>query len=57
MARLEQKISSLKCNAINEEVAEAEAQREAKEKDMLLKILSSNGFDLKEANKLSKYYI
>ena len=37
-------ISSLKCNAINKEVAEAEAQREAKEKDMLLKIISSNGF-------------
>jgi len=50
-------ISSLKCNAINEEVAEAEAQREAKEKDMLLKILSSNGFDLKEAEYFIKYYI
>ncbi len=50
-------ISSLKCNAINKEVAEAAAQREAKEKDMLLKILASNGFGQKEAENLAKYYI
>ncbi len=50
-------ISSLKCNAVNEEVAEAEEKKEAKEKQMLLKILTSNGIDLKESENFAKYYI
>ena len=45
MARLEMQISGLKCNAVNKEVAEAEEIKEAKEKQMLLKILTSNGID------------
>jgi hypothetical protein len=50
-------ISAFKCNAINIEVAEAEEKKEAKEKQMLLKILTSNGINLKEAENFAKYYI
>ena len=50
-------ISAFKFNAINIEVAEAEEKKEAKEKQMLLKILTSNGIDLKEAENFAKYYI
>ena len=50
-------ISAIKCNAIDIEVAEAEEKKEAKEKQMLLKILTSNGIDLKEAENFAKYYI
>ena len=45
MARLEMQISALKYNAVNKEVAEAEEKKEAKEKQMLLKILTSNGIE------------
>ena len=50
-------ISAFKYNAINKEVAEAEEKKEAKEKQMLLKILTSNGIDLKEAENFAKYYV
>ena len=50
-------ISAFKCNAINNEVAEAEEKKEAKEKQMLQKILTSNGIEEKEAEKFAKYYI
>ena len=49
--------SAFKCNAINIEVAEAEEKREAKEKQMLLKVLTSNGIEAKEAENFAKYYI
>ena len=49
MARLEMQISALKCNAVNKEVDEAEENKEAKEKQMLLKILTSNGIEQKES--------
>ncbi len=57
MARLEMQISALKCNAVNKEVAEAEEKKEAKEKQMLLKILTSNGIEEKESENFAKYYI
>ena len=50
-------ITSLKCKAVNKEVAEAEEKKEAKEKQMLLKILTSNGIEEKEAENFAKYYI
>ena len=50
-------ISAIKCNAIDIEVAEAEEKKEAKEKQMLLKILTSNGIKSKEAENFAKYYI
>jgi hypothetical protein len=50
-------ISAFKCNAINIEVAEAEEKKEAKEKQMLLKILTSNGIEKKESENFAKYYI
>ena len=57
LEKLEIKISALKCNAINIEVAEAEEKKEAKEKQMLLKILTSNGIEEKEAENFAKYYV
>ena len=50
-------ISASKCNTINKEVAEAEEKKEAKEKQMLLKVLNSNGIEEKEAENFAKYYI
>ena len=50
-------ISAFKCNDINIKVAEAEEMKEAKEKQMLLKILTSNGIESKEAEYFAKYYI
>ena len=45
LARLEMQISAFKCNAISKEVAEAEEKKEAKEKHMLMKILTLNGIE------------
>ena len=50
-------ISAFKCNAINKEVAEDEVKKEAKEKQMLLRVLSSSGIEAKEAENFAKYYI
>ena len=50
-------ISAFKFSAIKIEVAEAEEKKEAKEKQMLLKVLTSNGIEAKEAENFAKLYI
>ena len=49
LAEMEKIIGGLRLNAIEEELSEAQKQKEAKEKEMLLKILLVNGFDENEA--------
>ena len=45
LAELEKKIAALKEKAIEDELSEAQKQKETKVKDMLLKILLENGFN------------
>ena len=45
LAKLEKKIAALKEKAIEDELSEAQKQKETKVKDMLLKILLENGFN------------